>query len=317
MLMRSLLTTFAVAAALAPAAMASDTIVAADPAADQATALDGTIVWVSGDYGAQVLMRKTADGVERVPGAPQAQSYRSVDLGHDARGQLVLTYMRCSSPSSCVARRDDLNGHRAGFRGLTLARCTLSTAPALWRTRAVYGLQCRTTAKTPTFDAKRSGLYVKTGSAAPRRLPIPKAAVKSGSDLISAVDVRGTNVAAIAADIYEYAFSETVTGTGQRSFLAAASEGESDEHTRGLALAPGGTLWTLTDAEHSGDPNQAIIQRLAGSCQQWESLTNPSGPDQERGFRAIDVAVDGDATYLVVPGTGIVSHDFTPTHACP
>jgi hypothetical protein len=316
MLMRSLLTTLAVTAAVAPAAMASDSTAAADPAASQLTALDGTLVWVSGDYGAQVLMRKTADGIGRVPAAPQAQSYRSIDLGRDSSGRLVLTYLRCSSPSRCVALRDDLQGHRASFRGLTLTRCTLSTAPAVWRTRAVYGLQCRTAAKTPTFDTKRSGLYVKTGTGTPRRLPLPKSAVKSGSDLISSVDVRGTNVAAIAADIFEYAFTESVTGSGQRSFLSAASEGESDAHTRGLALGPGGTLWSLTDAEHTGDPNQAIIHRLAGSCHEWESLTNAPGPDQQMGFQAIDVVVDGATTYLVVPGKGVVSHEFAPVHPC-
>src|SRR5205814_5029682 len=96
--------------------------------------------------------------------------------------------------------------------------------------------------------------------------------------------------------------------------LAAASEGESDEHTRGLALGPAATLWALVDAEHTGDPNQAIIHRLAGGCQEWESLDNPPGPDQESGFRAIDVAVDGPTTYLLVPGTGIVSHDCAAAH---
>jgi hypothetical protein len=316
MLKRSLLTILAVAAVLAPPASADDTVVAADPAVQQATALDGTLVWVSGPSGAQVLMQKTADGIGRVPGAPAAYSYNSIDLGRDHGNHLVLTYMRCSSPAKCVARRDDLNGHRSSIKGLALARCALSTAPVVWRTRVAYGLSCSTAASRPTYDAKRSGLYVKTGSGAPRRLPLPKEAVKAGSTTINAVDLRGTTVAAVAADIAEFTFSESVGGSGLRSFLSAASEGESDERTRGLALAPGGTVWALTDAEHSGDPNQAIIHRLAGGCHEWESLDNAPGPDQESGFRATDVAVDGTTVYLVVPGTGIVSHAFTAAHPC-
>ena len=37
-----------------------------------------------------------------------------------------------------------------------------------------------------------------------------------------------TRVAAVAADVYEYSFSQTTPGTDMRSFLAAASEGDSD-----------------------------------------------------------------------------------------
>jgi hypothetical protein len=197
--------------------------------------------------------------------------------------------------------------------GLALARCTLSTPPALWRTRAAYGLQCR---RGRTFDARRSGLYVKTGNGAPRRLPLPADAVRFGADFIKAVDLRWTRVAAVAADIYEYAFSQTVTGRERRSFLAAASEGESDAHARGVSLGAGGTLWTLVDAEHVGDPNRAIIFRQAGACLQYETLVNPVGPDQESGFRATGMAVDGETLYLVVPGTGIVTHAFAPQRPC-
>lgn len=315
MTMRALLISLALAAAAAPAASAADTTIAPDPAANQVTALDGTIVWVTGKFGSQTLVQKTAAGIAPVPGATTATRYGSIDLGRDAAGNLVLTYMRCSTASSCVARRDDLHGHRAGFKGLTLSRCSLSTAPAVWRTRVVYGLECRTGTRS-TFDAKRSGLYVKTGSGAPRRLPLPADAVKSGSNSVTSVDIRGSRVAAIAADIASYAFSENVTGAARQSFLAGASEGDSDERAPGLALAPGGTLWALVDAEHAGDPNQAIIHRLAGSCHEWQSLANPPGPDQESGYQAIDIAVDGPATYLVVPGTGIVSHDFTAAHPC-
>ena len=48
------------------------------------------------------------------------------------------------------------------------------------------------------------------------------------------------------------------------------------------------------DAEHVGDPNQAIIFRQAGACLEYERLANPPGPDQESGFRATALAVDGD-----------------------
>ena len=46
-------------------------------------------------------------------------------------------------------------------------------------------------------------------------------------------------VAAVYADIYEFAVVQTVTGSDRHSVLVAASEGESDEHARGLALEPG------------------------------------------------------------------------------
>ena len=160
-------------------------------------------------------------------------------------------------------------------------------------------------------DAKRSGLYVDG-----RPLPLPRDAVKYGADEITAVDLRGTRVAAIAADIYEYAFSQTIAGRQRHSFLAAASEGDSDEHARGLSLGPAGTLWALTDAEHAGDPNVAVVYRSMGACVQHESLETAAGPDQESSYRASDLAVDGSTLYLVVPGTGIVTHTFAPERAC-
>jgi hypothetical protein len=315
MVLRSILTTFAVAAVIAPTAAAGDAVIAPDTAAKQVTALDGTVVWVSGEFGAQVLMQKTSAGITRVMGAPPAVSYTSVDLGRDRHGKLVLTYFRCSSGMRCVARRDDLRGHRSGFRGLALKRCSLTTAPAMWRTRIAYGLECRK-GDRPTLDRGRSGLYVKVGSGAPRRLPLPRDAVRFGVVLIDSVDLRGTRVAAVAADIYEYAFSQTTAGTRQESFLAAASEGDSDEHVRGLALGSGGTLWALVTAQHAGDPNRAVIHRLADGCHDWQTLANSPGPDQESGHRAVDVTVDARAIYLVVPQAGIVSHEFTPDRRC-
>jgi len=301
----------------APSAAHADTTVAPDPAAQSVTALDGTVVWVSGSFGSQTLMQRTAAGeVARVPGAPVAAAYRSVDLGRDRGNRLTLTYLRCRTGSSCVARQDDLRGTRRSLPGFTLSGCSLTTAPSLWRERAAYGHFCR---RGTTYDARRSGLYVKTGGRTPRRLPLPADAVRFGADEVTAVDLRGTRVGAVAADIYEYAFSQTVTGADRRSFLAAASEGESDAHARSIALGTGGTLWALTDALHVGDPNEAIIfrQAAAGDCLQIERLVNPTGPDQETGYRATGLAVDRDRLFLVVPGTGIVEHAFAPERDCP
>jgi hypothetical protein len=308
MLKRTMLFLGAAAALAAPAAAAAGTTVAPDPAARSVTALDGAVVWVSGAYGAEKLMYTTPGGPARVPRAPAAKSYSSIDLGLDAKGRLVLTYLRCKSAGRCTALRDDLHGHRASIRGLTPAHCALSTAPAMWRTRVAYGLGC---------TSGSSGLYVKTGSGAPRRLPRPHDAVKFGSREIGWVDLRGTRVGAVAADIYEYAFSQTVTGTGRRDFLAAASEGDSDEHVVGLSVGPGGALWALVDAEHVGDPNQAVIYRLkTGGCLEYESLANPPGPDQETGYRATGLAVDGSSLFLTAPPTGIVSHTFASKQPC-
>jgi hypothetical protein len=309
MLKRTLLLAGAVAALAAPCASAADTTIAPDAKAPGTmTALDGTLVWVTGAFGAQRLMQKTATGIAPVPGALTVKSYPSVDLGHDAHGALVLTYLRCRKGAQCVAVRDDLHGHRAGVHGLTPAHCALSAAPALWRTRVAYGLDCH---------GGPFGLWVKTGSAAARRLPRPHDAVKFGSKEITAVDLRGTRVGALAADIYEYAFSETVTGTGRQYFLAAASEGDSDEHVQGLALGAGGGLWTLNDASHVGDPNEAVISRLdPAGCLQSEELINPVGPNDEEGYRANGLAIDGESLFLAAPGIGIVSHEFTPAQAC-
>jgi hypothetical protein len=285
----------AVALAL-PAASAADVLVAPDPAAQRLTALDGTIVWVSGAFGHQTLMQRTRDGVVApVEGTREARSYRSIDLGHDSDGALRLTYLRCDTGSACKALWNDLDGRRATFRKLTLPKCAISTAPAWWRTRIAYGLDCTGSAA----NRRRTGLYVKSGSRAPRRLPLPRDAVRFGVNRIESVDLRATRVAAVAADIYEYAFSESVNGTGMSSFLAAASEGDSDEHARGLALGSGATQC---------DPRETLIFRLDGDCLRRERIATP--PDGD--FAATDLAVDGTTLYLLVPGTGIVTHAFAP-----
>ncbi len=298
-------------AALTPAvAPAQRPATIADPAAVEVTALDGTIVWVTATAdGRQALMQHRAGVTGPVPGAPAAAAYRSIDLGRDTRNGLVLTYLRCETPSRCAARQDDLAGRRASVPGLAVKGCAPTTAPALWRGRAAYGLSCR---KGTRFDAGRSGVYVKSPGRAPRRLARPTGAARAGAALLTAVDVRGTQVAAVAADIWAFAFTQTVNGTGLRSFRVASSEGESDQRARGLALGTTGTLWSLATSTHPDSAPQAVLHRLAGGCQVWEVLTSA---DAER-FPATDVAVDGGTMHLLVPGTGIVAHTFTPGVGC-
>lgn len=306
---RSLLTSLLTAACLALPASASaqDALIAPDPAAQQITALDGTIVWVSGPFGSQRLLQRTPDGmIAPVKGAPLSRAYRSIDLGKDRDGRLLLTYLRCDTSSACKSLWNDLDGRRATYRKLTLPGCSISTAVSQWRARVAYGLFCTGSAA----NQKRTGLYAKNGSRPIVRLPRPRDAVKFGVRAIESVDVRGERVAAVAADVYEYSFSQTVAGRDMRSFLAAASEGESDASARGLAIQSPSTHWTLTDSTHSGDPNEALLFRQRGDCLQRERIV--SAPNATQQFEAIDVAVDGTTLYLIKPGSGIVRHTFTP-----
>jgi hypothetical protein len=45
-------------------------------------------------------------------------------------------------------------------------------------------------------------------------------------------------------------------------------------------------------------------------------MTNPSGPAAADGYPATALAADGTTLYLVVPGTGIVTHSFAPQVGC-
>jgi hypothetical protein len=318
MLKRTLIPLLALAAAAAaPAgASAADTVVVPGADASQMTALDGTVVWVSGAFPNHVLMQRSPDGtITPVAGAPTA-TYLSIDLGHDGAGRLVLTYIRCAGTKHCKAYSDDLAGHRVTFKRLAPARCALTTAPARWGSRVAYGLDCsKLTGRPNVHDRRRSGLFVRRGVGAPKHLRLPKDAVKFGIDRVRWADLRGTKVGAVVADVYSYAFSQTIDGTHLRSAFVAASEGESDENVRGLSLGTGGALWTLVDAVHTGDPNQARISRLGASgCADVETLANAT-PAAE-GYRAEAMAVDGDTVYLFAPGTGIVIHEFSPSSTC-
>lgn len=291
---------------VATPAAAADTVVAPDSTVTSSsgvTALDGTVVWVSGGPRARTLMQKSGGEVTRVKGAPQAADYRSIDLGHGEDGRLLLTSLRCNPSSTCTAYRDDLRGHRTHFRDLTPKGCALTTAPAAWRTRLAYGLTCRKAPEGRTSDPKRSGLYVVTGSGRPHRLPRPTS--------VESVDLRGSRVAAIATDSGLYAFSENADGTDLRSFRAGLVEGDTQELAPGLTLGTTRTLWTLSTAFHVGDPRATEISRLTGGCRDLEIITSTS---LTSGFPATDIAVDGQAVYLVVPGIGITEHDFAPQH---
>jgi hypothetical protein len=299
-----------------PAAASAETI-AADPAATAVTALDGVVVWVSGET-RQTLMQRSADGtIAPVAGTTEAVGYRSIDLGRDAKGKLVLTYERCSLRPKCVAVRDDLAGHRSTFKDLVPANCALSTAPAVWGTRIAYGVACFTRKNGEKIaDNRRTGLYVRTGSGAPKRLATPKLATKVGAYDVTSVDLRGKNVVALYADIAHVAVLERVNGATPVAFRTGASEGDTDQRTIGLALAGTTRLFALTTSFYAGDPAQTVLHRQTSACRDYQTLTAPAGPDSENDYPAVDIAADGDVVYLVDPDVGIVTHTYTPSVGC-
>ena len=316
MLKRTLISCFTLAAlAAAPAAaQAANTVVVPGVEANRLTALDGTLVWSTGKFPNYTLMQRTPDGtVAQVAGAPVG-NYRSIDLGHNGNGDLVLTYLRCEGNKNCKAVSDDLQGKRTFYKKLVPRRCELTSAPSRWNSRVAYGLSCDKLRGEPNVhDRTRTGLFVRKGSAPAKRLNRPKDARKFGIDHVRYVDLRGTNVGAVVSDIYSYAFSQTVNGSNLRSTFIAGSEGESDEQVVGAATGMGGLFWTLVDSSHTGDPNEARIARLSRSgCSEFERLINPPGPNEADGFLAEGLTVDGTTLYLFVPGTGIVTHEFKP-----
>jgi len=300
-----------------PATASADATVVADPAAQQITALAGRIAWVTGPRGHQNLMQRTADGaVTAVIGARAAESYRAVDLGFDRTGRLVLTYLDCPRDNPCAAFQDDLQGHRSQLTGFAPRGCSLLTAPAYWRTRSVYGLECRRDGKP---DARRSGLYVKVDGHPAKRLPLPADTFKSPIEpAVVSVDLRAGRVAAlIEVGTAHLALTESVTGTGLHSFLVADSEGDTGQVATGPVLGGGGAIWTLTDTQTaSNGPLQATIERFANGCLASESLFSAPGANPQTDFRATGLAVDGQTLYLLVPPIGVVSHAFTPDRPC-
>lgn len=313
---RSTLVACSVAALAAPGvASAADTLVVPDPAANEVAALDGTVVWLSGFDGDeerntdQVLMQRTGGVVKRVDGAPRA-AYESIDLGRDSKDKLVLTYMRCSQ-TKCTPFRDNLRGKRASFKHLTLKRCQLlEQAPAVWGTRLAYGLHCHKPNKAA--DSKRSGLYVKAGTGSPRRLRSPS---KANFPIIHARDVRGSRVAAIAGFREAYAFTETVGGAGLRSLRVGLPEGGASSSVQlDVSLQSTNVLWTLVGSKTVEEPRRVSLVKVLGNCYERETLVGSSA--DPFAFPATDLAADGTTLYLVVPGTGIVRHDFAPQGGC-
>jgi len=242
------------------------------------------------------------------------QSYRSLDLGRDAQGDPVLTYARCTTSSSCKVLQDDLAGTRRSVRGLTPRRCSLSTAPALWRGTTAYGLLCRTRANR--FDARRSGLHVRTAGGRVTRIAAPPEARRAGSGTITRVDLRGTRVAAVPADIASWAFTSDTRGRGLRGFLAGSSEGETDPRVASLALGARGVLWTLTQSTRTDEPSASIVARLgAGDCLERQTLRDAGAPGEAR-FPLAGLAADGEDLLVVQAGTGVVRHAFVADHDC-
>lgn len=298
---------------LLPVMASAQEVVAPDAEARSATSLDGVLVWVSGDAPGQTLMQRSRDGViGPVKGASEARFYMSPDLGRDASNRLVLTYLRCES--SCVAVRDDLAGRRTTLKGFSRERCSMSTAPALWRTRAAYGLSChRVVDGRRVADDSRSGLYVRTGTGTPKRLSTPRQARRYGIHDVGAVDLRGSRVASVYADIYSFSTVQDVDGTDRRTFLGAASEGDGDGRISGLALATERTSWSLVNSTHAGDPNETRLHRVSGPCHDWQTMETP---EVSQTFAAVDVAAAGSDLFLVVPGVGIVRHAYAPDEPC-
>jgi hypothetical protein len=303
-------------------ALAADAVIAPDPGISPVpgfgglTALGGTIVWVSGpSAGAQRLMERTPTGViVPVAGAAPAFRYVSPDLGRDRAGRLVLTYSRCNGTPGrvrCVSRRDDLRGHSASFPGLAPKGCTVGPV-AVWRARTAYSLFC---VRAGRVDDPRSGLYVKSGTRAARRLALPAGIVKARLPELDSIDLRGRRVGGIACDcdISFHAFAEDLDGRNGISFPVAASDGDSSGDAPGLALGPAGTLWALAVDQGGGSTETSIMRASGTRCIQSERLVSPPGDERPA---AVDLAVDGQALYLASPGIGITEHQFAPERPC-
>lgn len=311
---RTTLTACTITALAVPAvASGADTLVVADRFANEVTALDGTIVWLSGFDGDeerntdQVLMQRTGGVSKRVDGAPRA-SYDSIDLGRDSSGKLVLTYTRCSQ-TRCTSLRDDLRGKRTSFKHLTRKRCELERAPVVWGTRLAYSQYCRKPDKAG--DNKRSGLYVKAGASSPRRLRSPS---KASWPTIPARDLRGSRVAGVAGFREAYAFTETVGGNDLQSLRIGLREGTSNSRVMDVSLQSTSVMWTLVGSETATEPKRVKIIKMLSDCYERETIAgSPAAPYV---FPATDLAADGTTLYLVVPYAGIVTHEFASQEGC-
>ncbi len=310
------LTLTAIAATTPAAAGASDVALQPDVGAQFLTALDGTVVQVAGSAPNYKLMRRTGAGAfAPVPGAPEAL-YRSVDLGHDGAGRLVLTYIRCSDERNCKAYSDDLSGHRVTYKHLAPKRCTLTTAPARWRSRVAYALTCmKAHGRSGIYDASRSGLFIRTGKGAAKRLRAPQ-----GRHYIDRVDLRGSTVAAVAPGNQSYAFTQTVGAAHLRSMRITDNQGETDDYSiLSMALGAGAQVWTLVvDSEEEGSAVTEVIGRLGPSGCAREGMAVTVDPNTYvMTIPAGAIAVDGYKPYLAT-SAGVIAHVFAPSSTgCP
>lgn len=311
--MKSILPILLAAALLAPAAALADTV-APDPDARQVTALGGTIVWTSGQSPAKLMLRAPDGAVTKVA---EAADIRNPDLGRDANNRLVLTYARCSTLTKCVYVREDFDRGRTTLR-LAPKNCALSSTPAVWKSSVAYGLGCfkRVNGKRVADDA-RSGLYLKKGAKKPIRFTPPSNARKAGALTVDDVDLRGSQIAALYADVYAFAVVQSTTGSLRKSTRVATSEGDGDQRAAGVTIGTGDVrLWTLTRSFHAESPAQTIIHRVARACADFQTLTAPEGPNQADDYPLTDLTADGGTLYAVDPGVGIVTHAYAKTAGC-
>ena len=317
--MKSILPTLFLAAALmAPAAAAAETV-APDPDARQVTALGGTIVWVSGNQPAKLMMRSPDGAISPVPGTTERAAYRNPDLGRDAKNRLVLTYSRCSSLTKCTSVRDDLAGHATVFEGLAPKHCVVGGVPAVWKSSVAYALACfkRNAEGLKVSDEKRSGLYLKKGKREPVRFTAPYNARRTGSLSIDDVDLRGNQIAAVYEDVSAYAIVQSTTGSLRYSERVASSEGDGEQSAAGLTIGTGDArLWVLTRSSYAGDPAVSVLQRFGkGNCSDHQSLFAPAG-SSDWDYPFIDLSVDDGTMYAVDAGVGVVKHVYAAMGPC-
>jgi hypothetical protein len=316
----SLALTAALAGAFGPATAAADIVVAPlpnDTYVLHMTALGDTVVWVDGDR--RLMRRRTGGTPARVPGAPLA-TYRSIDLGRTASGATVLTYVRCLGPAGCKTYSDDLAGRRVSFKRLAPKRCRVTSAPARWRLHVAYGLRCTKPGGGPSsFDPARSGLFVRRGAAAPKRLRLPADQSRTDPYTVTKVDLRGTRVAALVAgsDGFTNEVVQTTTSAADMySGFAAGGGDEARDFNGGMSLGTGGALWTLTFGFESSDSFSTIRRLDADGCRLTERLPDTPWSTQNGGSPATAMAADGHRVFLFLPGRGIVAHAFAPQAEC-
>ena len=311
--MKSILPILVATALQAPAAASAEPV-APDPDARQLTALGGTIVWTSGRQPTKLMLRAPDGTVGQVA---EAAVIRNPDLGRDAKNRLVLTYARCASFTDCVYVREDFERGRTKLR-LAPKHCAVSSTPAVWGSAVAYGLSCfKMKDGRRASDDARSGLYLRKGAKKAIRFTPPRDARRSGSLEIRDVDLRGSQVAAVYADISEYAIVQSTTGSLRYSERVASTEGDGEQTAAGVTIGTGDArLWVLTRSSYAGDPARSIIQRFGhASCSDYQTIKAADGSG-DWDYPYLDLAADNGTLYAVDAGVGIVTHAYQPMGAC-